>query len=113
MGTDAGDVLLLPVEGGRGQLVRGDGLQPDVDVLLQGDGSAHIWRQLLAGDLEQNGLFLEIFVGLFRSWPMWGFNGFLLGLAAFSCGIAAHGDYQQILPPRFRILAIPPASLSL
>lgn len=113
MGTDAGDVLLLPVEGGRGQLVRGDGLQPDVDVVVQGDGTIHIWRQLLAGDLEQDGLFLEPFVGLLGCEPLGRVNSFLLGLAAFSCGIAAHGDYQQILPPRFRILAIPPASLSL
>ena len=52
MGTDAGDVLLLPVESGRGQLIRRDGLQPDVDVLVQGDGTIHVRRELLAGNLE-------------------------------------------------------------
>ena len=90
------DVLLVPADGGLGQLAGGDFPQPQINVGGQSDGLRGFFRGIPAGSLEEHRLFLEPFLSLFWRQPFGWMNGFLSGFDASSLVVVAHGDHDEI-----------------
>ena len=95
-GEDADDVLLVPADGGLGQLAGGDLPQSQIDVGGQDDGLCGFLRGIPAGALEEHRLFLESFLPLLWHQPLGRMDGFLPGVDACAFVVVAHGDHNEI-----------------
>ena len=100
-GEDADDVLLVPADGGLGQLAGGDFPQSQIDVGGQGDGLCGFLRGIPAGALEEHRLFLESFLPLLWHQPLGRMDGFLPGVDACAFVVVAHGDHNEIAVSTF------------
>ena len=95
-GENADDVLLVPADGGLGQLAGGDFPQPQINVGGQSDGLRGFFRGIPAGSLEEHRLLLEPFISLLWCQLLRWMDGFLPGLDARALVVVAHGDHDEI-----------------
>ena len=101
VGHESADVLPVPCQGGFRQLIRSDIPEPDLHVLLQGDGLVHCQRRFLALFLEEHSLLVEPLLFLLWSESLGRLYCLLSWGPTLAVVVVAHGDYQEVAVPAF------------